>query len=173
MSRCFSFCIAVFAVILVGCNRSTSTVVLDWTPDLPFSGDSVAAAFAEVLGDAPDSLQQCSNRRVRVAFVNRPGAFPISGHSAGNTFIQSGPGMQVERNLVRSIAYANRGPLERFGIDTLVVTLTRSSRAAGAQRSSYEVIRSELARATDVFASYSAPVTPVSLAAQPCGTTRE
>lgn len=160
-------CATVFAGILAGCNGSTNTVVLDWTRDMPSSGDSVATAFAEVLGDAPDSLQRCSNKRVRLAFVNGPGAFPMRGRTEGNSFIQSGPGSQVERNLVRSIAYASAEPLERFGIDTVVVTLTRSSRGAGEQRSSYEVVRGDLNN------GYSMPVGAISLAEQPCGSTRK
>lgn len=82
----------------------------------------------------------------------------------------AGPGWQVERNLVRSIAYASAEPLERFGIDTLIVTLTRSSPDAGGQRSSYEVVRSDLDRGND---GYSAPVRPISLVKEPCGAVRK
>lgn len=169
-TRYLTICSIVFAGILVGCGGSPNTAVLDWTRDMSSSGDSVAVAFADVLGDAPDSLQRCSNKRVRLAFVNRPGAFPMHAHYSERTFTQSGPGWQVERNLVRSIAYASAEPLERFGIDTLIVTLTRSSPDAGGQRSSYEVVRSDLDRGND---GYSAPVRPISLVKEPCGAVRK
>ena len=171
MYRYIVFAIGVIAGVLGGCSRSETTVLLNWTGDRPFSGDSVAAAFTEVLGDAPDSLQRCSNKRLRIAFVNRPGAFPISGQMNGNTFVQSGPGPGIERNLVRSIAYASSEPLQRFGFDTIVVTLTRSSPNAGSQRASYQVARLDMLSAPDVFSSYSVPVTPVSLVEEPCGIT--
>jgi hypothetical protein len=171
MARTFSLCMTAIVGVLVGCSDAGRTVVLDWT-NAPPSSDSVAAAFAKVLRDGPDSLQKCSNKRVRLAFVNHPGAFSISSKSEGNTTIQYGPSTFVERNLVRSIAYASADQLATFGIDTLVVTLTRSSRDAGQQRASYEIIHSELALGSDVFASYSAPVTPVSLVEQPCASTR-
>ena len=164
-----SIYVTIFAATITGCSNSTNTVVLDWTPDMSSSGDSVATAFSEVLGDGPDSLQRCSNRRVRLGFVDSPGDFPVRGEATDGTLIQSGPGWQIERNLVRSIAYASAQSLEKFGIDTLVITLTRSSRDAGSQRSSYEIVRSDVVRGN----SDSAPVRPVSLVEQPCGTTRK
>jgi hypothetical protein len=173
MTRYFSCSIALFALILAGCGHSVQTVVIDWTADMSFAGDSVAAGFAEVLGESPDSLQRCSGKRIRLALVNRPGAFPVTGHSDGNATSQSGPNAPVEANLVRSIGYASVGQLERFGIDTLVVTLTRSSPAGGSQPSTYEITRSDLSASHDAFSSYSAPVEGVSLHDQPCGSPRQ
>jgi hypothetical protein len=171
MSRNFSFCISAIAGLLVGCSGSNRTAVLDWT-NASASGDSVAAAFTKVLGNAPDSLQKCSSKRVRLSFVNQPGAFPISNQTNGSTTLQSGPSTFVDRNVVRSIAYASTDELASFGIDTLVVTLTRSARNGGMQRSTYEISVSDLRLANDILASYSAPVASISLIEQPCASTR-
>lgn len=171
MKRYIAFSIALVPGFLAGCGRSERTVLLNWAADTPLSGDSVARAFAQVLGESPDSLERCGNKRLRISLVNRPGAFPVVSERTGNTIVQSGPGPDIERNLVRSVAYASNDLFETFGIDTLIVTLTRTSRDGGSQRSSYQVTRRDMLGGSDFLSSYSVPVSAVSLKEEPCGTT--
>jgi hypothetical protein len=118
------------AILAIGCS-GTRTVVQGWTGSTA-ARDSLVSAVAERLGYAPDTIQQCTPRKLRVVFSDRPGELPVRNvRRPDGTFVLYLPAPAVDRNLVRAIAYALQSPLRDVGVDTVVITLHRTPTPRG------------------------------------------
>jgi hypothetical protein len=156
---------------ILGCSSSARTVVSGWTGPTE-ARDSLVSGITSALGYPPDTLQWCGARKLRVAFVNRPGEFPVRNirNSAGNWVLHL-PHPAVDHNLIRALAYAIREPVQRIGTDTVVITLYRTPtplNGEGPLKASFEISVAQLTDGVASTRSNSALVFGVPLVDKPC-----
>jgi hypothetical protein len=156
---------------ILGCSSNARTAVSGWTGSTE-ARDSLISGITSSLGYPPDTLQSCGPHKLRIAFVDRPGEFPVRNirNSAGNWVLHL-PHPAVDHNLIRALAYAIRGPVQRVGTDTLVITLYRTPtprKDDGPLKGSFEVSVAQLADGSASTASNNAPVFGVPLVNKPC-----
>lgn len=159
------------ATAFLGCSSDSRPVVRGWTASAE-SRDSLLTGVSDVLGYSPDTVEWCGPRKLRLAFVDRPGEFPmrnVRGTDGG--FVLHLPRTEVDHNLVRAIAYAIEFPVREVGADTIVLTLNRTPAprdGSGPVRASFQLNVADLRDRIGNGSNDAAPVMPVMAAFAPC-----